>query len=311
MRILITGGLGFIGSHLAASLVVEKHRLVILDDLSAGKREHAPAGSEIIIDDVAKEGVFDKLLDGVDACYHLAAIASVERSHHEWVRTHQVNVGGFVNLLSAIAKRKKPVPVVFASSAAVYGTTDTLPLKETAATRPISAYGADKLACELHGRVADAIHHIPTIGMRFFNVYGPRQDPTSPYTGVISIFAQRALQNQPLIINGDGLQSRDFIYVEDVVKALKQAMARLTSGAVRHGIYNVCTGQPTTVKTLAHLISETVKVKDNFTHGPARAGDLRHSFGSGDLAAMELSFQPRVPLADGLRDTIQWLKEST
>src|SRR5262249_48459574 len=138
--------------------------------------------AEVIIDDVAKPGVFDTIIKNVDAVFHLAAIASVERSTKDWLRTHQVNSSATVNLFDAIARSKKTIPVVYASSAAVYGSNESLPLNEQLAVTPISAYGEDKLACEWHGRIAATIHGIPNAGLRFFNVYGPRQDPASPYS---------------------------------------------------------------------------------------------------------------------------------
>ncbi|MGE0754856.1 MAG: NAD-dependent epimerase/dehydratase family protein, partial [Alphaproteobacteria bacterium] len=211
MRILITGGLGFIGSHLCEALALASHELVIVDDLSTGKKEHAPAGAEVIIDDVARAGAFDEVVQGIDACFHLAAIASVELSRTHWLRTHEVNSGALVNLMAAISKTKRPVPVVFASSAAVYGNNAQLPLKEITSPAPISSYGVDKLSCEHNGQIAAHAHGIPNIGLRFFNVYGPRQDPSSPYSGVISIFSHAVLHRTPVTIYGDGEQSRDFI----------------------------------------------------------------------------------------------------
>ncbi len=308
MRILITGGLGFIGSHLVASLAAKGHTLTNIDDLSTGKREHAPAGSSVIIDDVSRPGVFDEVIQSVDACYHLAAIASVERANKEWRRTHEVNLGGLVNLLECIASHKKNIPVVYASSAAVYGDNPNLPLSETITATPISAYGADKLACELQGRVAHAVHNIPTIGLRFFNVYGERQDPASPYSGVISIFAKRALSGQPLTINGDGQQTRDFIYVEDVVHALTKAMDALVLEAVTHGVYNVCTGKPITINALAETLCKLAQSKSTITHGPARSGDIKHSHGDNTAIKKSLGFTTEVSLADGLARTLHWMK---
>ena len=239
MHYLITGGCGFIGSHLAERLLAGGHRVTIIDDLTTGKRENAPAGAEVVIADITTPGVFDAVAEQVDGCFHLAAIVSVQRSSKDWLRTHQVNASGTVALLDAIARKGRRVPVVFASSAAVYGDNAHIPLKETALCTPLSAYGADKLTCELHAFVASHIHGIPTIGLRVFNVYGPRQDPLSPYSGVISIFAHRMKQHLPITIYGDGEQSRDFIYVGDVVSGLVASMQKLESKVITHGIFNL------------------------------------------------------------------------
>ncbi|MFO0390137.1 MAG: NAD-dependent epimerase/dehydratase family protein [Alphaproteobacteria bacterium] len=311
MRILVTGGLGFIGSHLVAALANAGHTLTIIDDLSTGKREHAPAGSTVIIDDVARAGVFDDIIKNVDACYHLAAIASVERANTEWQRTHEVNLGGFVNLLSAIAHNNKNIPVVYASSAAVYGDNTSLPLSETSTTAPISAYGADKLACELQARAAHSVHGIPTIGLRFFNVYGERQDPASPYSGVISIFAKRALSSQPITIYGDGTQTRDFIYVGDVVQAITKSMDALLAKRISQAVFNVCTGTPTSINTLAETLCNLSQPPSPVTRGTERIGDIKHSHGDNATIRNALGFVPSVSLADGLARTLLWMKATS
>jgi UDP-glucose 4-epimerase len=173
---LVTGGCGFIGSHLADSLVADGHGVRILDDLSTGKRENAPAGAEIIIGDVADAATVTAAGAGVDGIFHLAAIASVQKSNDDWAGTHRVNLTGKINVFDAAreAAGGNPVPVVYVSSAAVYGDNPDVPLSEEAETRPLTAYGADKLGCELHARVAHQVHKVPVAGIRFFNIYGPR-----------------------------------------------------------------------------------------------------------------------------------------
>lgn len=308
MRILVTGGLGFIGSHLAHALVEKKHALVILDDLSTGKREYAPKGCDVIIDDVARAHVFDDIVKRVDACFHLAAIASVERSRTEWLRTHQVNAGGLVNLFDAIRRAGKPIPVVFASSAAIYGNNAALPLKEITHPAPISSYGADKLTCEKTGDIAAHVHGIPNIGLRFFNVFGPRQDPASPYSGVISIFTRKILNGEPLTVYGDGEQSRDFIYVNDVIQAMMSSLDELKAGDIRHEVFNVCTGESVTIHHLANTLASLAGEKPDIRYAPARNGDIRHSAGDPGYAAQALQYKATTPLADGLRLTLDWLK---
>lgn len=310
MHILVTGGCGFIGSHLCDALVKHGHTLTIVDDLSTGKREHAPEGSNVIVEDVAKSGVFDGIIQQVDACYHLAAIASVQKGQEEWLRCHQVNNSGLVNVFAAIRTSGKNIPVVFASSAAVYGDSGTLPLQEASPVMPISAYGTDKLACELAGRVAFLNHGISNIGLRFFNVFGPRQDPASPYSGVVSIFARKALAGEPLVIYGDGKQSRDFVYVADVVRCLQSAMAALLESEGGYDVFNVCSGAETTVGQLAtSLIKQTGK-KSGIEHQPARSGDIRHSRGSTTKAQEILAFSAGVPFEDGLQHTLNWLRDN-
>jgi nucleoside-diphosphate-sugar epimerase len=199
---LVTGGCGFIGSHLCEALVARGDRVRILDDLSTGKLENKPPAAELIRGDVADPVAVRTAMEGADGCFHLAAIASVERGNQDWLGTHRTNLTGAITILDAArrAGAGKPIPVVYASSAAVYGDNPEVPLAETATVRPLSAYGADKLGCELHARVASHVHGVPTVGMRFFNVFGPRQDPKSPYSGVISIFCDRLRAGQGIAI---------------------------------------------------------------------------------------------------------------
>ena len=241
-RYLVTGGAGFVGSHLVELLRVQGHAVRVLDDLSSGSRANLPPQTELVVADVIDTEAVARAFDGVDGCFHLAAIASVERSHRGWVRTHQVNLTGTINVFDQAARQaqhRRVVPVVYASSAAVYGDCRAVPIGEDSPANPLSAYGADKLACEFHARIAGAIHGVPTTGLRFFNLYGPRQDPRSPYSGVISIFADRLLRGEPVDIFGDGEQVRDFTYVEDAVAALRRAMVTASTGAP---VFNVCTG---------------------------------------------------------------------
>jgi len=229
-------------------------------------------------------------MDGVAGCFHLAAIASVERGVREWRETHRVNLSAFVALLDA-ARARGGLPVVYASSAAVYGSHEELPLAETAPTRPLSAYGADKLGCELQARVAGAVHGIPTLGLRFFNVYGPRQDPASPYSGVISIFADRLLRGAPLTVFGDGQQSRDFVHVSAVVAALRAGMAAACAEAP---VFNVCAGRSATVLELARALAEACGVTAEIRQCAGRAGEVRHSLGAPHAAraALDLGEPP-------------------
>jgi UDP-glucose 4-epimerase len=301
---LVTGGAGFIGSHLVEALLARGDRVRVLDDLSTGKRENLGPAAELIVGDVADAACVAGAMQGVDGCFHLAAVASVELGNRDWLGTHRTNLTGAITIFDA-ARRAQPdrtVPVVYASSAAVYGDTPDLPLAETAATQPLSAYGADKLGCELHARVATHVHGVRTAGCRFFNVYGPRQDPGSPYSGVISIFFDRIGKGQGITIFGDGGQTRDFIYVVDVVTALLKAMAHESGGQESPGarVYNVCTGKTTTLLELAAAIGRVFGQAPAIAFGDARAGDIRESLGNPAMARDILGFSANLSIEEGL-----------
>jgi UDP-glucose 4-epimerase len=307
---LVTGGAGFIGSHLVDALLARGDRVRVLDDLSTGKRENLDPAAELIVGDVADAPYGAGAMQGVDGCFHLAAVASVELGNRDWLGTHRTNLTGAITVFDA-ARRARPdrtVPVVYASSAAVYGDTPDLPLAETAATRPLSAYGADKLGCELHARVATLVHGVRTAGCRFFNVYGPRQDPGSPYSGVISIFFNRISQGQSITVFGDGGQTRDFVYVADVVQALLKAMDQESGGQYPGGqesaaprVFNVCTGKTTSLLELAAAIGLVFGKTPAITFGPARAGDIRESLGNPGMTRDLLGFSANLSIEEGLR----------
>lgn len=300
---LITGGCGFIGSHLAEFLLHKGHKVRVLDDLSTGKLSNLPAGAKLQLGHVADRYAVETAMEGVDGCFHLAAVASVVRGHQDWLGTHRTNLTGTLTIFDCAraTPARDAIPVVYASSAAVYGDNPRMPLDEQSALLPCSAYGADKLGCELHARVATLVHGVPNVGLRFFNVYGPRQDPSSPYSGVISIFSNRLSHGQPISIFGDGEQVRDFIYVADVVQALWQAMqSRPLSG----GVYNVCTGRPTSILKLVETLASLCGVRPLIHHAPPREGDIRISIGNPQRAMEQLAFCARTPLQEGLLKTL-------
>jgi UDP-glucose 4-epimerase len=304
---VVTGGAGFIGSHLCDALVSRGDTVRALDNLSTGHSRNLPAGVDLAIGDVTDLAAVQQAIDGADGCFHLAAIASVEKGVTDWLGTHRANVTGAVTVFDAIRGQGSKIPVVYASSAAVYGDAATVPIAETEPRAPLSAYGADKYGCELHARVASQVHGIPTVGLRFFNVYGPRQDPKSPYSGVISIFCERIAAGMPVNIHGDGLQTRDFVYVADVVRALLAGMALRPSNAP---VFNVCTGVPTSVEALARLIADLAGKNLNTITRPPRAGEIRHSLGVPTLADTVLGLPERVPLRTGLGKVLDWLNEA-
>lgn len=300
----VTGGAGFIGSHLADALLAQGHAVRVLDDLSTGRMGNLDPRCEVLQGDVCDGPLLARLLGGVDGVFHLAAIASVARGNEDWTGTSRVNLAGTVAVLDA-ARAAGRVPVAYASSAAVYGTLAGVAAEDAAAS-PRTAYGADKLASELHARVGALVHRVPSVGFRFFNVYGPRQDPASPYSGVISIFARAIGAGEGVTVHGDGLQTRDFVYVADVVAHLLAGMRAAQSGPGAH-VLNVCTGRETSILDLASTIAGLCGRTPAVRHGPARDGDISRSVGSPARAIALLGVQAGVRLQQGLRDTLHSL----
>ena len=298
---LVTGGAGFIGSHLVEALIADGHCVRVLDDLSTGRRHNIPDKAEFIKADITDTDVVGRAFDGIDGCFHLAAIASVDRCNREWLRTHQVNLSGTINVLNAARCRQGEVPVVYASTAAVYGNGSAVPVSEESSAVPISAYGADKRGCELRARAAGLTFGIRTVGLRFFNIYGPRQDPRSPYSGVIAIFLDRLRRGEPIEILGDGLQVRDFTYVGDAVAALKRAMPAANASAP---LFNVCTGNGITIRQLAKSIAGLCGTELVAYYAPARRGEIPISIGDPRHAAEMLGFSAGTSLAQGLASTL-------
>jgi UDP-glucose 4-epimerase len=302
-RYLVTGGCGFIGSHLVDALLQLGHAVRILDNLSTGHARNKPEEAQLLIGDVLDTNAVCEAMEGVDGCFHLAAIASVERSNADWLGTHRVNVTGTVTVLETARRigKTNPIPVIYASSAAVYGAGLGRPLDESVMTIPLSAYGAGKLGSELHARVARQVHGVPAIGLRFFNVFGPRQDPSSPYSGVISIFCRRLAKGDAVVVFGDGTQKRDFVFVRDVTAAMLAAMHRQPANP---SVFNVCTGEATSILTLARTIAEICGVPAHIDYRAARAGDIHTSLGDPSAAREVLGFVARTSLRDGLEMTL-------
>lgn len=305
-RYLVTGGAGFIGSHLCAALIRHGHAVRVIDDLSSGFPANIPDGADFLAGDIRDGRLVERGLEGVEGCFHLAAIASVQRGVTDWVDTHAVNLTATLTIMDAIRRSGRPIGFVYASSAAVYGRAASLPLAETSATCPLSAYGVDKLACELHARAGARVHAIRSVGLRFFNVYGARQTPSSPYSGVISIFGDRIRQGLPIAVFGDGQQTRDFVYIDDVVEALLRAMERCS---VEAAVFNVCTGRAVSLLQLIDTLAELGGRRPEIRFCPPRAGDIRHSCGAPELARRALGLGEPTSLRDGLPAVLAWLRD--
>lgn len=300
---LVTGGCGFIGSHLVRALLAAGHRVTVIDDLSMGTREALPAGASLIVGDIRDHSLLETTMaDAVNGCFHLAAIPSVERCLNEWFKTSEVNVLGTVAVFEAARKAKgAPIPVVYASSAAIYGADSEHASDESTAATPISSYGVDKLACEHYARVAWENYGLPNIGMRFFNAYGYGQSKKSLYSGVITCFMNALEQQQPITIFGDGEQTRDFIYVGDVVHALMAAMQLPLMNA---RIFNICSGTTHSLKQLASTMMEVYHSTASIEYQPARKGDIRHSCGDPQKALAAGVLADITPLKAGLERMI-------
>jgi len=275
-RVLVTGGCGFIGGHLCHALVSGGERVTVLDNLSTGRRSAIPEAARVIEGDITDREALATALDGVTDVVHLAAISSVEQCTRHRLETQRTNLGGTEALLAASGVR----PIVYASSAAVYGDQVEQPVREDAALAPLSPYAEDKAASEALLRNACASGTLRAVALRPFNVYGAGQRRDSPYSGVITLFAERARSGQALRINGDGGQTRDFIHVRDVVRALRASLALVRRAPPgRFEAINACTGSAIPVRHLAALIDRLAGNTVRPIMAPARTGDIRHSCG--------------------------------
>jgi UDP-glucose 4-epimerase len=309
--VMVTGGAGFIGSHLVDALVQKGDTVRVIDNFSSGQAANLSSSRgriEVVEGDVRSIELLHGTMRDVEIVYHAAAISSVGASMAEPLACNDINVGGTLNVLTA-ARDAAVRRVVFFSSAAVYGADPRLPKTEDMNVSPLSPYAASKAAGELYCHVFSALYDLETVCLRPFNVYGPRQNPTSEYSGVVSRFIERLLAGEPLVIEGDGEQSRDFVFVGDIVAAC--LLAAGTQG-VGGGVFNVGSGAPTSINKLAEVLVEVVHlgaVASRTVHREARSGDIRHSLASVDQAHSRVGYSPRVRLADGLTRTATWLRQ--
>jgi UDP-glucose 4-epimerase len=302
MRVLVTGGAGFIGSHLVERLLSDGHTVRVLDDFSSGRRENLAfakphAALEVVEGDIRDARAVQSAVAGIEGVFHEAALVSVPRSVEAPELSCDINAHGTARVFDA-ARRGGVRRIVFASSSAVYGDTATLPVSEREPARPLSPYGLDKLYTEQLAALYHALYGLEAVPLRYFNVFGPRQDPSSPYSGVISIFVTRLLHGAPITIHGDGEQTRDFVYVADVVEANMKAMFGPYRGP---GPLNVAGGGRISLNVLAAILGEIVGVAPAITHAAARAGDIRHS--EADITAIRaaLGYAPRWTIRAGLQ----------
>lgn len=296
--ILITGGAGFIGSHCTDYFLQQGATVTVLDNLSSGRKENLDMSHsrlEFIEGDVLEFPLLKDLIPQHQAVLHLAAIASVPASIEDTIYSMQVNLQGFLHVLQAVRETRRNIRVVYASSASVYGDTEKLPCQESAALNPLSPYALQKLHCEQYAEVFGRMFDIKSLGMRYFNVFGERQDPASPYSGVISRFLDFYQQNEELKIYGDGLQSRDFIHVSDVAKANWLALQGSNTG-----VLNIATGIPETLRNLIEYIEIAGGEPARFSYHPARAGDIRASYAAVNEAREKLQFTASVNLKQGI-----------
>lgn len=301
-RYIVTGGAGFIGSHLTDKLLAQGHEIIIIDDLSVGR--HCPPNARLVKEDLRDYQAIKPFFTDIDGCFHLAAIPSVVSSIDHWFDLHDINLQAGLNVMK-LAHLAGNIPVVYASSCAVYGNAQTLPLTEAMHIQPLSSYGCDKLSLELNAYFMAKLHALPVMGLRFFNVYGPRQNPASPYAGVISLFIDNLLNEHAVTIYGDGEQTRDFIYVEDIVAGLIKAMQIVDCEGE---VINLCSGKRTSVQTLAHEIASLMNKKLQINYEAERSADVKHSLGS--VKKMhQFGFQAKTSLSQGLQNTIEYMRQ--
>ena len=303
--ICVTGGAGFIGSHVAEALVADGHQVVIVDDLSSGRKENVPEGAELVVLDIRSEEAGRLLVErGVEVLVHHAAQMDVRRSVENPVFDADVNILGLLNLLEA-ARNAKLRQVVFASTGgAIYGEQDFSPAKETHPARPVSPYGVAKLACERYLFYYHVQYGLDATCLRYANVYGPRQNPHGE-AGVVAIFARRLLDGGQPMIHGDGLQTRDYVYVADVVRANLAAI-----GQAGFATYNVGTGIETDVNILYTHVAVALGSGEEAVHDAAQPGEQRRSCISSKLLKQELGVSVETPLSAGIPETVAWFREN-
>jgi len=310
MKICITGGAGFIGSHIAEECVKKGYEVIVFDNFSTGKKEnlsfvknYPDAHLKIIKADVSDYKAVAKAVKGCDAVFHEAAVASVQKSIENPPATFESNAKGTLNVLEA-SRTNGVKKVIFACSAAIFGDHPEIPKREDSPVLPKSPYGADKYISEVYLRLYNELYNVTTISLRYFNVFGPRQDPSSPYSGVISIFTSRIAQGKEITVFGDGKQYRDFIFVKDVVQANMLALEKIQSG---FHYYNVGYGKATDLNTLIAILQKIYNKDITVNYADARAGDIKESVTDPSKIIKELGFAPNYTVEEGLKILVESL----
>ncbi len=307
-NVLVTGGAGFIGSHLVEALVRRGDRVRVLDNLATGFAQNLAAvvnDIEFFQADLRDLDAVCSAVEGTEVVFHEAALPSVARSVQNPLDSNNANITGSLNLLVA-ARDARVRRVVMASSSSVYGGNPALPKEESMTPAPLSPYAVTKFTVEMYARVFTQLYGLQTICLRYFNVFGPRQDPTTQYAGAIAKFITCARRGEPFPVHGDGEQSRDFTYVANVVEAnLLAAQAPLEG----HALFNIACGERTSLNQILALLNELTGQNLPATHSAARPGDVRHSLASIARAHQALGYTPRVSLKEGLERTLRWYEE--
>lgn len=299
-KMIITGGAGFIGSNLAEALAAEGNEVVVIDNLSAGRAENlAGIDARLVLGSILDRELLLRELKGANKIFHLAAVASVQRSVENPLQVNEINLNGTLNVLDA-ARHAGVRRVVFASTAAVYGTSPDLPKREDMKPDPRSPYAVTKLASEYYASVFQELYGLEAVALRFFNVFGPKQDPSSEYSGVISRFISAIMRGEQPVIFGDGEQTRDFVFVKDVVSACV-----LASKSPPTGVFNVARGQSTSLNQLLMMLGRIAGREVQAKYAPARAGDIKHSLADISKAEM-IGYRPEHSVEEGLRKTVEW-----
>ena len=320
-KVLVTGGAGFIGSNLCQHLLENGYRVVALDNFATGKIENLlplldkyPENFKLIVGDIRNIEDCQKAVDGVDYVLHEAALGSVPRSIKDPITTNAVNIGGFLNMLVA-ARDAKVKRFIYAASSSTYGDSTSLPKVEDVIGRPLSPYAITKYVDELYADVFARTYDMECIGLRYFNVFGRRQDPFGAYAAVIPLFVKKFMEHESPVINGDGEYSRDFTYIDNVVQMNMLAMTTQNPKAVNQ-VYNTAFGERTTLNQLVGYLKEYLSEFDSeiakveIKHGPNRVGDIPHSLACIDKAKDLLGYAPKYSMKDGLKEAVKWYWEN-
>jgi len=321
MKILVTGGAGFIGSNLCEYLLKEGHLVTCLDNFSTGKIENLlplinkyPETFKLLVGDIRDISDCRKAADGVEYIFHEAALGSVPRSINDPITTNEVNVCGFLNML--VAARDAGIKrFIYAASSSTYGDSQSLPKVEDAIGKPLSPYAITKYVNELYADVFAKTYSMECIGLRYFNVFGRKQDPFGAYAAVIPLFVKRLMTHESITINGDGEYSRDFTYIDNVIQMNILALESTNPDAVNE-VYNTAFGERTTLNQLVNYLKEFLSEFDpeiartEVNHGPNRAGDIPHSLASIDKAKRLLGYNPQYSMRNGLKEAVKWYWEN-